>query len=425
MRLRHHIARAVRGTGAVIGCALLVAAAPRTAFADVTFTPEVASSAERTDNAGQRSPGEGVRGDTITTARAGGELLFSHPLWAVRATALGEYERYLSADVRNTWATGGLEGIWHPDETTRVRSKLRASYAPDRYDPRIPYRLIALGTPAADLPLFVRATTLDVDETAMGERWITELVRGRVTAEWSSRRYSDRRGVGSTAATAVPAVALQSRTAAIVGGELARKFTETALVGGWISGARADYEAGPSAYTTEGGGLFEWEAGERTSFAARAGGQFVAVPGPGGVPPHLGWEGALSLRHDWLTGSAEVEAKDGVSVTTSALPAAEEQTARLVARWLPFEHVETSAYAAATREHSAFAVYRATGTATILSAGGALGWRMTRSFTARIGFDHVRQDSRGLVEIPYRANTAWIGITFTGRAFGDPPALPE
>src|SRR5687768_7904952 len=88
-----------------------------------------------------RSEEQGRRGDAIGDVSAGASLLWSRPTFAIRMQALGEYERYLSAAVRNTYAAGGLDGKWRPDERTTVRADLGASYSPDRYDPRVPYRL--------------------------------------------------------------------------------------------------------------------------------------------------------------------------------------------------------------------------------------------------------------------------------------------
>ncbi len=406
-----------------IAAAVLALGLATPALADTTFTPSATIQGEATDNAGQRGPNQGARGDAITTLQAGGELLYSRPTFAWKFSALGEYERYLSAGVKNTWAAGGLDGKWRPDERTSVRSTSKASYAPDRYDPRVPYRLVAATPAGADLPLFVRATTMKGSEQIQADRWITEIVRGRAIGEFSALHFSDRRAVGPQSG-AIPARVLQSRDAGRLELDGLRQLTEPWAVGLYGSGSRADYEAGPSVYTEELGGITEWNVSERMIFAAKLGGQYVQVPGPRGQPAHLGYSGEVSLKRFWERGQLELAAKDGVSVTTSSIPAAEEQTGRIAGTFLPWQMVEAGAYAAATREHSMYQVYRATGTATILSACTTLGWRFKEHWTAKLGFDHTRQTATGLVEIPYQANTVYLGITFAGLSFGDPPANP-
>src|SRR5206468_3718139 len=116
---------------------------PASALADVTVAPVVSATGRATDNAGQRPSGPGARGDLVSDVGAGGSIYWSRPTAAIRLEALGEYERYQSQAVKNTYASGGLDGKWRPDERTTVRSLLKASYAPDRYDPRVPYRLLA------------------------------------------------------------------------------------------------------------------------------------------------------------------------------------------------------------------------------------------------------------------------------------------
>jgi hypothetical protein len=408
---------------AVAGAAALSAATLATTYAsaDTSFIPKAALTGLATDNAGQRSTTEGTRGDTLSTAQAGGQLLYSQPLYLVKLDVLGEYERYMSAAVKNTYAAGVLDGSWRPDERTRLRSTARSTYAPDRYDAQVPYRLGISSPTGTGLPLFVRATSTQWSEVLFGERDLTERTRGRVIAEVTGTKYTNRRAIGPEPG-AIPARMLQSRNAALLELTGLHQVTEYGAAGLYGQYSRADYEIGPSVHTVDAGALTEWNVSDKLLFTARAAAEYIRIPSdPVREPARVGWSGGLSITRSWERGDVLLLAKEGVSLVTASLPAAETREARLAGSVLPYERVEAGAYAAIAREHSMFAAYKATGTATVISAGGSVGWRFGPSWTARLGFDHARQTSAGLVAIPYDVNTVFVGLSFVGLALGDPP----
>ncbi len=401
--------------------AAFVLLAPAAALAEVTVTPVVSATGRAMDNTGRRTEDQKPQSDVTTSASAGGQVLWSNPTAAVRLSALGEYERYLSAAVKNTYATGGLDGAWRPDERTNVRSAFNASYAPDRYDPRVPYRIAIASPDGSELPPFVRATTTRFTGSTRMERWLSEYTRGRVIGAYSSTRYTDRQTVGDQP-TAIEPRQLQGRNVAEVGVEGLRKVTEIGAAGLYSRYANADYEAGPTAHTFESGALTEWAVEERWTFRATAGANYTRVPGEDGVPTRLGWTGEMALIRAYQRGSLELRGKEGHSFTSGAIPAANRREARLAGTFLPYEVLETSAWAGAAREKSLFAAYRATGTVDIYSAGASLGFRATESLTFKLGYEHNRLKSTGLAALPYQSNTVFFGFTFIGGPIGDAPA---
>lgn len=393
------------------------------ASADVTVTPVVSATGRATDNAGQRPDGAGARSDVVSDLGAGGSIYWSRPTAAIKLEALGEYERYLSQAVRNTYAGGGLDGKWRPDERTTFRSLLKASYAPDRYDPRVPYRLVISSPDPGDLPTFIRATTTKVQEDVSADRWYSETWRGHAEAEISSTKYSDRKAIGATPTALDPRV-LQSRTVASLGAAGFRQLTEPAAVGLYGNYGHADYEKGPTVHQLEGGAVTEWNASERVVFKAKLGLNAIVVPGPQGVPTRMGWNGDVSLARNWERGSFAASAKQGTFLTSGAIPASNRREGRLDAMFRPFERVETSAWVEGAREHSMYSAFAATGTYTIWTAGGALGLHATEHTLIKLGYEHDQLATHGLVALPYRQNVVFFGITFTGGPFGDPPTTP-
>lgn len=402
---------------------LAALALPAPALADLTFTPTVQATAKATDNAGLRSAQQGPQRDAIGNVSAGASLLWSRPTAAMRIQALGEYERYLSAAVRNTYAAGGLEGKWRPDERTTVRADLGASYAPDRYDPRVPYRLAIDALESGEaVPPFVRATTTRARSYLVGERWITETFRGRLAAEYVATRYSERQVVGGDGE--LPERALENRDAVELTATALKQVWEPGALGVYAVYGHADYEFGPTVHHVESGVTTEWDVTERWTFEARTGATWNRAPESDGLPTRIGWNGRAALSRTWLRGELEASIREGVYMTSGALPAAHRREGRLSGLFRPFERLETRGFVAAAREKSLYAEYRATGRYDLFTAGASLGFRTTERSTVSLGWEHARLASRGLVEFPYSSNTVWLGFTFTGGPFGDPPVTP-
>ncbi len=400
-----------------------LAASPSLALADVTFTPTVTATAKATDNAGWRSPDQAPRKDAIGDLSAGASLLWSRPTLAIRMQALGEYERYLSAAVRNTYAAGGLDGKWRPDERTSVRGDLGASYSPDRYDPRVPYRLSLAALESGEaVPPFVRANTARVRGYARGERWYTETVRGRLSGEYVGYRYSERRAVGTD--VGLPERTLENRDSAEITAEALKQVLEPGALGVYALYGHADYEIGPTVHHVESGVTTEWEVTERWTFEARTGASWMRAPESSGLPTRLGWNARAALARTWLRGSLEASAREGVYVTSGVVPAAQRREGRLSGTFRPWERVETRAFVGAAREKSLYSAYRATGSYDLVTGGASLGFRATERSTLSLGWEHARLASKGLVEFPYTSNTVWLGFTFTGGPFFDPPVTP-
>ena len=411
-------------TGVIIAllAACVLAFYPLDAGADTTVTPVASAMGRATDNSGQRTGVQGRRQDVLTTLSAGGRIDWSRPTFAIRISALGEYERYLSAAARNTYASGGLDGKWRTDERTTVRSDLTASYAPDRYDPRVPYRVAIAAPEGTEIPPFVRATTTRAHAGLRWERWLTETDRLRLFSGASSVRYTDRRLVGPQP-SALPPRSLESRAVFELGGEGLRQITEAGAAGFYTTGAGADYETGPNVFTAESGVMTEWNVTERWTATARSGMTYTTVPGDR-LPDRLGWGYEGVLTRLWTRGQLDASVKEGVHLTTGAIPAAHRREGRLAAQIRPFERLSADGWVAAARERSMFSAYHATGTFTQWNAGAALGFRATERTTVKLGYEHTRLDSSGLVELPFRSNVVFLGITFAGGGFGDPPANP-
>lgn len=415
--LRRH----ANGVAAWLAAGVAATCVPAWAGAVTTVTPIVTVNARATDNAGRRPDTQDPREDVLTTVGAGGQVYWSPTeILALRLGLLGEYERYLSAAVRNTYAAGGLDGSWRPDERSELRADVRASYAPDRYDPRVPYRLAIAAPDGGGLPPFVRATTTRVEGDARFERWVTERVRGRVETELSSTRYSDRRVAGEEP-TSIDPRALEGRDVGSLAAEGLRSLTETWAAGVYGRYSMADYEVGPTAHSVETGVTTEWDVTEVWEARASAGANWVRVPGEQGVPTRLGWIGEARLTRSWELARLSFRGREGLHFTSGAIPAAHRREGRVEGAIQPWEQVEGMAWFAAARERSMFDAYRATGTATVLSTGASVGWRPQRSWMMRVGYEHARADTTGLVDLPYRSNLVFVGLTFTGGPFGDVP----
>lgn len=396
---------------------------PSLALADVTVTPTVQATAKATDNSGMRSEEQGRRGDAIGDVSAGASILWSRPTFAIRTQALGEYERYLSAAVRNTYAAGGLDGKWRPDERTTVRGDLGASYSPDRYDPRVPYRLAVSALESGEAaPAFVRANTAKVRGYMRGERWVSETFRTRLAGEYVGYRFSERRAVGTD--VGLPPRSLENRDVVEIATEALKQVSEPGALGGYALYGRADYESGPTVHRVESGVTTEWEVTERWSFEARAGASWMRAPEAASLPTRLGWNARAGLTRMWLRGELEASVREGVYMTSGALPAAQRREGRLSGVFRPWERLETRAFVAMAREKSLYSAYRATGRYDLLAGGASLGFRTTERSTVSLGWEHARLVSTGLVEFPYTSNTVWLGFTFTGGPFGDPPVTP-
>lgn len=405
----------------IVRAALFLAATglPVPASAATSFTPAAYAGGRTTDNAGDRPEGLGTRTDTTATAGIGGRFVLSRPIWSLRVEGLGEYERYLSAGVRNTLATGGLDGRWRPDERTYVRSLTRASYAPDRFDPRVPYRL-ALAAPAGqELAPFIRATTTRLSEHLTVDRRLTEVHRLRLRGLLSSTRYSGRE-LADQPGTPLDPIVLQSRTVTELGAETLRQLAETIEVGVFGEAARADYEVTRDAYTAASGAVVEWNVVERVALRARAGASWLTVPGADSIPDRLGWTGDLSLIRSWQLAEVELLAREGHFLADAHIPAGRRRDGRLTVRATPLERLSMEAWGGMGWEQSQHSAYHATGSSRVLQAGGALGWRLTEHLTARAGFEHTRVDVTGRVDLPFESNVFHLGMSFGGWSFGSP-----
>jgi hypothetical protein len=390
-------------------------ALPGTAAASASLTPVGEAGGRATDNAGDR-PDELGRNSAVTaTAAAGARLVISQPLWSLRMEGLGEYERYLSAPVKNTGASGGLDGKWRPDERTFVRSLSRVSYAPDRFDPRVPYRL-ALTVPAGqELPPFVRVTTTRISEGLTLEHRLTEAQRFRVFGQWTDTRYSDRR-VGDEA---FEPVLMQGRSVLELGGESLWETRENVETGFYAEGSRADYEVTNDAYTASTGAVVEWNIVERLQFRARTGPDFTTFAGTD-LPDRWGIGANGSFLYRWTLAEIELAGREGMFLADATIPAARRREGRLTFRATPFERLSMELFAGAGAEKSQYAAYHATGSARLLTAGGSLGWRLTERFTARAGYQHTDVATSGRSDLPYESSMVFAGISFTGWSLGSP-----
>lgn len=397
---------------------VLLALTPAPALAAASFTPVAEVRGHATDNAGNRPEEFGPQRATTATAAAGGRMVWSRPVWSIRLEGLGEYERYLSANVRNTGASGGLDGKWRPDERTFVRSTARASYAPDRWDPRVPYRL-AIAMPAGDdLPPFVRATTTRVTEQLLFERRATEAWRVRALGGFSSTQYEDRR-FGEPDGAPFDARLMQGRTVYEAGMESLWAMRETVEAGFYGGGSRADYEVTRDAYTSSAGALVEWKIEERLTFRARTGPDWTSVPGSD-LPDRYGFTADALLIRRWTLAEVELMGRDGVFLADATIPAARRSDGRFTVRARPFERLSVEAYAGAGMERSMYEGYHETGSARSGIAGTSLGWRMTEHLTAKAGYQYSAVETTGRSDLPHRSNTVFVGMSFTGWSFGSP-----
>lgn len=398
--------------------AMLLACSPAIAAASASFTPVVEAGGRATDNAGDRPVDTDRRSAVTATGAAGGRLLFSQPLWSLRLEGAGEYEHYLSTRVRNTGASGTLDGRWRADERTFVRSTARGSYTPDRWDPRIPYRVAITAAPDEELPPFVRVTTTRLSERLLVDRRATEVLRLRASGGITDTRVGDRRLSGPEGGR-FEARLLQSRTVWELSGEslwAARENVETGL---YADASHAEYEVTSDAWTGGTGIVLEWMAGERLSFRARTGPDWITLP-QSSLPDRFGYTAEAALVRRWPVAEIELGGREGVFLADATIPASRRTEGRVAVRAMPFERLSFEAFAAAGAERSTFAAYHETGTARRTAAGTSLGWRMTRYLTARAGFQRADVRSTGRAAVPYRSNTIFVGLSFTGWSVGQP-----
>lgn len=407
----------------IVKAAVLLAATglfvPDSASAAAAFTPTAYAGGRTTDNAGDRPPELGTRSDTTATAAVGGRLVISRPIWSIRVEGLGEYERYLSAGVRNTLATGGLDGRWRPDERTLVRSVARASYAPNRFDPRVPYRL-ALATPVGqEVAPFVRATTSRVTEDLSVERRLTEVNRLRGYGFLSDTRYSARR-VGDDTEERLDPIVLQARTVYQLGAETLWQTVETMEAGVFGEGSYGDYEVTSNVYTAATGAVLEWNVEERIELRARAGATWMTIPDEETIPDRLGWTGDIALTRRWQVTEIELLAREGQYLADAHIPAARRRDGRLTLRTRPLERLTVELWGGAGWEASQHSAYHAKGTSRTFIAGAAAGWRLTEYLTARAGFEHSEVEATGRADLPFESNVFHLGMSFGGWRFGSP-----
>ena len=412
MSRTRHIAAA--GTLVLLGTLSMPAA-----HAASYFTPRVEAGGMATDNAGERPDELGRRSDVTATASAGGRFVFSRPLWSVRADGMAEMEQYLSAAIRNVRATGAAVGKWRPDERTYVRTSTRASYSPDRYEPRVPYRL-ALETPAGEeLSPFYRATTARWSQSVGLEHRRTERHRLGARLAVGGTRYSGRRLSGPDGEPIDERV-LQSRTVWQLGGESLWALRETLDAGVFAEGARADYEVSRDAWTATAGGALEWRIAERLEVHLRTGPSWTTVPGSRHLPDRLGYTADASVIRRWVLAELELRGREGIYLADATIPAARRRDARLTLRLAPFERVTFEGWAGAGTETSQYEAYHATGTARMLTAGATVAWRVTEHLTARTGYEHTNVEASGRVELPFRSNVVFFGLSLGGWNFGSP-----
>jgi len=398
--------------------AMLLAFSPALAAASTAFTPVVEAGGRATDNAGDRPVQMGPRSAVTANGAAGGRLVFSQPIWSLRLEGLGEYEQYLSAPVRNTGASGAADARWRPDERTYVRSITRGSHTPDRWDPRVPYRLAISAAPGEDLPPFVRVTTTRWSERLMFEQRASEILRMRLSGGVSDTKYDDRRLAGP-AGGRFDARLLQGRTVWELGAESLMAARENVEVGLYADGARADYEVTTDAYTGSAGAVMEWTVVERLSFRARTGPDYTTVPGSN-LPDRWGYTAEAALVRRWTLAELELSGREGVFLADATTPAARRTDGRFTVRAQPFERLSFEVFAGAGMERSTYERFHATGTARSATAGTSLGWRMTQYLTARAGYQYAAVETTGRSALPYHSNTVFVGLSFTGWSFGQP-----
>jgi hypothetical protein len=349
---------------------------------------------------------------------AGGHLVVSQPIWSMRLSALGEYEQYLSAPARNTGATGMLDARWRPDERTFVRSRARISHSPDRWDPEVPYQL-AISSPEGDeLPAFIRVTTTRWSEGLLLDHRATELWRLRATGTVTQTTYGERR-LGNAREERFDARALQGRTVVETGGESLWTARETVETGLYADVSRADYEVTSDVWTAGAGGVLEWTIAERLSFRARTGPDWTTMPGSN-LPDRWGFTADASLIRRWTLAEVELSGREGMFQADATIPAARRTDGKLTLRARPFEPVTFEAFAGAGQERSEYERYHAIGTARTTTAGTSLKYALSEYVTARAGYQYSAVETTGRIELPYRSNTVFLGMTFTGWNFGSP-----
>lgn len=399
--------------------AMLLACSPAIAAASASFTPVMEAGGRATDNAGDRPAEMGPQSAVTATGAAGGRLVFSRPLWSLRLEGLGEYEQYLNMPVRNSGGSGAVEAKWRPEERTFVRSISRASYSPNRWDPRVPYRLAIAAAPGEDLPPFVQVTTTKWSERLLLQQAASEILRLRLNAGVAGTQYDDRRTAGPGRDASFDARILQGRTVWELGGESLIAASETMQGGLYVDGAHADYEVTRDAYTGSAGVVGEWLAGERFTFRARTGPDWTTVPGSN-LPDRWGYSAEAAFIRRWTLAELELSGREGVFLADATIPAARRTDGRVTVRAQPFERLSFEAFAGAGMERSTFAAYHETGTARSTMAGTSLGWRMTQYLTARAGYQYSAVQTTGRVDLPYQSNTVFVGLSFTGWSFGQP-----
>src|SRR5207245_614802 len=130
------------------------------------------------------------------------------------------------------------------------------------------------------------------------------------------------------------------------------QVSEPGALGAFARYEHADYEAGPAAHELVSGATAEWSWSERGKLAAKAGPDFVVVPGPGGVPPRAGFRTEAVASHGWGRGSLAASGKVGDFLTSGFLPASNRRELRLDGSFLPREPLEAKAFLELAREDS-------------------------------------------------------------------------
>lgn len=391
---------------------------PAIASASAAFTPTAVIGGRATDNSGDRPEEMGPRSATTANAAAGGRLLFSRPIWSVSLEGLGEYEHYLSAPARNTGATGTLDARWRPDERTYLRSRARITHSPDRWDPEVPYQLAISSADGDELPAFIRVTTTRWSQGLLLDHRATELWRLRATGAVTQTTYGERR-LGDLRDERFEARALQSRTVLETGFESLWITRETVEAGLFADVSRADYEVTSDAWTADAGGVLEWTIAERLSFHARMGPDWTTMPGSN-LPDRWGFTADASLIRRWTLAEVELSGREGTFHADATIPAARRSEGKLTLRALPFEGLSFEAFVGAGTERSQYERYHAIGTARTTTAGTSLRYALTEYVTARAGYQYAAVETTGRIEVPYRSNTVFLGMTFTGWNFGSP-----
>ncbi len=377
------------------------------AAADVRVSPAVSVSATSTDNAGQRPPDAGPVPESSASIDLGGRLAATLPTTRVGIEAVAGVEGRDGDRRAGTRVAATADADGRPTERGRWRFRGQASHAPDRHDPRIPYRLALAVPDGSSLPSFVRATTTRWMGRILVEDRPSEIVRARVIAAHTSLRYGDRR---TDRGAPIPARWMSGREVTELSTELLAVVSEPANAGLFATARRSGYEVGPTVTALETGSLVEWDVEGRTSVQARAGATWSHAPADH-LPPRLGWSASLVARRSSDRGHVELSFEEGVHLTLTAAPAARHREGRLSGTRSAGPRWELSGFAAAARERSLFARYHPLGEATIARVGAAGGFRFTERSTARLGWQSTRMTSDGRAYLPYDENLVFLSLT--------------